>query len=322
MLAVTLVAPNPGDPLSATRIGECDEPDAPAGWSTVTLRAASLNHHDVWNMRGVGVDPSWLPVVLGSDGAGLDEDGNEVVIYPLLATGSDETLDPARRMISDGIDGTFAQRVAVPRENLVPKPADMSWESAAALPTAWLTAYRMLFTRGTTRPGETILVQGAGGGLATALTVLGKASGLRVWVTSRDGAKRERAVAELGADAAFESGARLPERVDAVMDCVGRASWSHSIKALKPGGRLVLAGATSGADPDPQLSRIFINQIAVMGSALGSREELRRLIAFCCATGIEPVIDSVHALADARAGIERMLAGKVFGKIVLRADGG
>jgi NADPH:quinone reductase-like Zn-dependent oxidoreductase len=324
MLAVTLESPNLKDPLAAVAVGERDEPAVPDGWTVVTLRAASLNHHDVWNMRGVGVDPSWLPVVMGSDGAGVDEDGNEVIIYPLIASAAagrgDETLDPRRRMISDGIDGTFAERVAVPRGNLIPKPASMSWETAAALPTAWLTAFRMLFGRAGLGPGDTVLVQGAGGGLSTALVQLGKAAGLRVWVTSRDAAKGERAVSELGADAWFESGARLPERVDAVMDSVGKATWSHSLKSLRPGGSLVLVGATSGADPDPDLSRIFLNNISVLGTAMGTAEELRRLVSFCDTAGIEPAVDSVHALADAREGIARMVGGEVFGKVIFRCS--
>ncbi len=214
MLALSLVTPSMKDPLGAVEIAERAAPEPPDGWTTVDLRASSLNHHDVWNMRGVGVDPSWLPVVMGSDGAGVDADGNEVIVYPLIADpdagGGDETLDPRRRMISDGIDGTFAQRIAVPRRNVVPKPAALSWESAACLGTAWLTAYRMLFGRGDLPAGSTILVQGAGGGLSTALIALGRAGGLRVWVTSRSEDKRGRAVDELGADAAFEDGARLP----------------------------------------------------------------------------------------------------------------
>src|ERR1700736_3565794 len=135
MLAVTLVNPSAEDPVGAVDVGERELPVPPEGWTTVTLRAASLNHHDVWNMRGIGVDPAWLPVVMGSDGAGVDADGSEVMVHPLIADPAagrgDETLDPRRRMISDGIDGTFAETIAVPRRNLVPKPPELSWESAA-----------------------------------------------------------------------------------------------------------------------------------------------------------------------------------------------
>jgi len=321
MLALSLVSPSMTDPLSAVEIAERPEPEPRDGWTTVDLRAASLNHHDVWNMRGVGVDPAWLPVVLGSDGAGVDADGNDVIVYPLIADpdagGGDETLDPRRRMISDGIDGTFAHRIAVPRRNVIPKPAGLSWEAAACLPTAWLTAYRMLFGRGDLPAGATILVQGAGGGLATALIALGRAGGLRVWVTSRSEDKRRRAL-ELGAHEAFEAGARLPERVDAVMDSVGQATFKHSLRALRPGGMLVTVGATSGTAVDPELSRVFLNQIRIQGVAMGTREELRRLAALCASAGLEPAVDSVFDLADAREGIRRMVDGEVFGKVVFR----
>ena len=321
MQALTLSAPSFKAPLSAIALVERDSPVVPDGWTTVDVRAASLNHHDVWNMRGVGVDKSWLPVVMGSDGAGVDADGNEVIIYPLLADpdagGGDETLDPGRRMLSDGIDGTFAERIAVPRRNLVPKPAGLSWEAAACLPTAWLTAYRMLFGRGDLPAGSTILVQGAGGGLSTALIALGRAGGLRVWVTSRSEAKRERAL-QLGADAVFEDGARLPERVDAVMDSVGQATFRHSLRSLKPGGLLIVVGATSGAEVDPELTRVFLNQIRIIGVAMGTRDELRRLAVLCASAGIEPTVDCTFDLADAGEGIRRMVDGELFGKVVLR----
>jgi NADPH:quinone reductase-like Zn-dependent oxidoreductase len=320
MRAVILTSPSADDPVSAVQVGEREAPTPPDGWTTVTLKAASLNHHDVWNMRGVGVDPSWLPVVLGSDGAGVDADGNEVIIHPLIADpdagGGDETLDPRRRMISDGIDGTFAEVIAVPRRNLVPKPAELSWEAAACLSTAWLTAYRMLFGRGDLPAGSTILVQGAGGGVATALIALGRAAGLRVWVTSRDPEKRRRAVEELGAHAAFESGARLPERVDAAMDSAGQATFKHSLRSLRPGGTLVSIGATTGAAVDPELTRLFLNQIRIQGVAMGTVDELRRLAQMCAVAGIAPTIDSTHALGDARDGIRRMVDGELFGKVV------
>ena len=321
MLAVTLTAPSPDDPLSAVSVGERAEPSPPDGWTTVRLRTASLNHHDVWNMRGLGVDPSWLPCVLGSDGAGVDADGNEVLIHPLIADPGagrgDETLDPRRRMISDGLDGTFAESVVVPRRNLVTKPAGLSWEAAACLPTAWLTAYRALFGRGDLPPGSTVLVQGAGGGVSTAVIALGRAAGLRVWVTSRSEDKRSRAVG-LGADAAFADGERLPERVDAVIDSVGQATWGHSLRALRPGGTLVTLGATSGGAVDPQLSRVFLNQIRIQGVAMGTVDELRRLAVMCAQAGIAPAIDSEFALADAKEGIARMVEGRLFGKVLLR----
>jgi D-arabinose 1-dehydrogenase-like Zn-dependent alcohol dehydrogenase len=191
----------------------------------------------------------------------------------------------------------------------VPKPADLSWEEAACVPTAWLTAYRMLFTQAGLRPGDTVLVQGAGGGVATALIRLGSAAGLRVWATSRDEAKQARAL-ELGAEQVFPSGARLPHRVDAVMDSVGAATWSHSLKALRPGGTVVICGATSGPNPAAtELNRIFYLQLRVVGSAMGTRGELEQLLSLCELTGVRPVIDTVLPLEQARDGFARMEAG-------------
>ena len=224
MLAVTCVSQSATDPLSGLEVGERPEPQVPDGWTTVRLRTTALNHHDLFSLRGVGLPADRLPMVLGCDGAGVDADGNEVLVHAVVASPGwtgDETLDPRRSLLSEVHDGTLAEVVAVPRHNLVPKPEGLSWEHAACLPTAWLTAYRMLFTNSGVQPGGTVLVQGAAGGVATALVQLGTAAGIRMWVTSRDAAKGEQAVA-LGADRAFESGARLPERVDAVMETVGR----------------------------------------------------------------------------------------------------
>jgi NADPH:quinone reductase-like Zn-dependent oxidoreductase len=308
----------PDDPLSALELGERPEPEPQDGWTTVTVKAASLNHHDLWSLKGVGLPEERLPMILGCDVAGLDEDGNEVLVHSVISSPDwrgDETFDPRRAIFSERHQGTFAERVAVPRRNLVPKPPGLSFEQAACLPTAWLTAYRMLFTRGAATPGQTLLVQGAGGGVATALIVLAHAAGIRVWTTSRSEAKRERAV-QLGADQAFEPGARLPERVDAVMETVGEATWSHSVKSLKPGGTLVVSGATTGFGPPAELNRLFFLQLSVVGSTMGTRDELDRLIRFCADTGVRPVIAATHGLDDARAGFEAMLAGSLFGKIV------
>lgn len=319
MLAVTATRFDPDDPLSALEVGDRPDPTVPEGWVVVELRAAALNHHDLWSLRGVGLTEAQLPMILGCDGAGLDPEGNEVVVHAVIgdpdAGGGDETLDPRRSLLSERHPGTLAQRVAVPRRNLVPKPASMTWEEAACLPTAYLTAYRMLFTRGGLRPGDTVLVQGASGGVATALIVLARAAGLRVWATSRQESKREQALS-LGAHQAFESGARLPEKVDAVMETVGAATWSHSQKSLRPGGVLVVAGATSGNDPSADLVQVFFLQRSVIGSTMGTRDELARLIRFCDATGIRPVIDSVRPLSEALDGFARMADGELFGKVV------
>lgn len=258
-------------------------------------------------------------MILGCDAAGIDEDGNEVLVHAVIADpdagGGDETLDPRRSLLSERHPGTLAQRVAVPRRNLVPKPATLTFEEAACLPTAWLTAYRMLFTRATLHPGDTVLVQGAGGGVATALIVLARAAGLRVWATSRSQSKRERAL-ELGAHATFAPDERLPARVDAVMETVGRATWSNSVRALRPGGTIVVSGATTGDDPSADLTQVFFLQRSVVGSTMGTRTELERLVSFLDVTGARPVIDSVRPLSDARSGFEEMAAGDQIGKIV------
>ncbi len=318
MFAVYAARIDPDDPLRGLAAGEQPDPVAPDGWTTVTVRAASLNHHDLWSLRGVGLRADQLPRILGCDAAGIDEDGAEVVVHAVITDPGwrgDETLDPRRSILSERHPGTFAERVAVPRRNVVPKPEGLTFAEAACLPTAWLTAYRMLFTRGRIPPGATILVQGAGGGVATALIVLASAAGVRVWATSRSPEKREQALA-LGADLAVAPGDRLPERVDAVMETVGAATWSHSIKALKPGGTVVISGATSGSDPPAELTRLFFLQLAVVGSTMGTRDELARLLTFCAEKGIRPVIHAELPLGDAPAGFAAMLAGDVFGKIV------
>ncbi|MEV0167157.1 NADPH:quinone reductase-like Zn-dependent oxidoreductase [Nonomuraea fuscirosea] len=315
MFAVTATQTDPDNPLAGLTLGERPEPEAPEGWTTVSVRAAALNHHDVWTLKGVGIRQDRLPIVLGCDAAGVDEDGNEVIVHSVIGTGADETLDPKRTLLSEQHDGTFAERVAVPRRNLVPKPASLGFEHAACLPTAWLTAYRMLFDKAGLEPGSTVLVQGAGGGVATAVIALGRAAGYRIWATSRSESKRERA-RQLGADQVFEPGARLPERVDAVMETVGQATWDHSLKSLKPGGRIVVSGATSGAVPPADLNRVFFLQLSVVGSTMGTREQLGRLAVFLEQTGLRPEIDRVLPLAEARDGFAAMASGEIFGKIV------
>ncbi|MEU8277296.1 zinc-binding dehydrogenase [Microbispora bryophytorum] len=318
MFAVTATQTDPDDPLKGLTLGEHPEPVAvPEGWTTVTVRAAALNHHDLWTLKGVGISQERLPIVLGCDAAGVDEDGNEVIVHSVIGTpvDGDETLDPARSLLSEKYDGTFAEKVAVSRRNLVPKPAAISFEEAACLPTAWLTAYRMIFDKAGLEPGSTILVQGAGGGVATALIALGRAGGFRVWATSRSQDKRERALA-LGADRVFETGARLPERVDAVMETVGEATWKHSLSSLRPGGRIVTCGATSGMVAPTQLAQVYFLQKSIIGSTMGTREQLARLAVFLEQTGVRPAIDRVLPLAEAEEGFAAMHRGEVFGKVV------
>jgi NADPH:quinone reductase-like Zn-dependent oxidoreductase len=317
MRAVFAESINPDDPLSGLVVGELPEPQVPEGWVTVQVKAGALNHHDLWSLRGVGLGADQLPMILGCDAAGIDPDGNEVVVYSVIAdpTVADETLDARRSLLSERYPGTLADLVAVPRRNLVPKPAGMSWTDAACLPTAWLTAYRMLTTRGRLPEGGSVLVQGAGGGVATAAVVLAHALGARVYATSRDAAKRDR-VAALGATA-LAPGDRLPERVDVVIETVGAATMDHSIKSTKPGGRIVVSGSTSGHLATVDLRRIFFLQQEIVGSTMGTRDELTGLLALMAAKKISPVVDHVYPFAQAREAFEQLNTGDVFGKIVL-----
>lgn len=319
MLAAYASAMNASDPLEGLTVGDRPEPEARDGWTKVTVKAASLNHHDLWSLRGVGLRPEQLPMILGGDAAGIDEEGNEVVVHSVICSPDwtgDETLDPKRSLLSERYDGTLAEQVLVPRRNLVPKPASLSFEEAACLPTAWLTAYRMLFGKLQLAPGATVLIQGAGGGVSTASIALAKAAGLRVWVTSRTAEKRQLALS-IGADEAFESGARLPDRVDGVIDNVGEATWSHSLKSLKPGGAVVTCGATSGPNPPSDLNRVFFLQLQVLGSTMGTRDELTQLLSLLDTTGLRPQIDSVKPLSEARQGLELLQTEQVQGKVVL-----
>ena len=321
MLAAYAAGADPADPLSALRVGHIDPPEVPADWVQVNVRAAALNRHDVWSLRGVGLAAERLPMILGCDAAGVTDDGREVIIYAVINdpdfVGSDATYDPARSLLSERYPGVFCNQVRVPPANLVDKPPELSFAEAACLPTAWLTAYRMLFTQSGALPGDTVLIQGAGGGVATALILLARAAGLRVWVTSRDEARRARAV-DLGAHQAFPSGARLPERVDAVLESVGAATWSHSINVLKPGGTVVICGATSGDNPaKAELTKIFFKPLRVIGSTMGTRAELISLTRMLITTGVRPLIDCTLPLADAAAGFAAMINGDVFGKIVV-----
>jgi NADPH:quinone reductase-like Zn-dependent oxidoreductase len=318
MLAAFVSAPSPDDPLSVLEVGDRTEPEAPEGWTTVTVKAAALNHHDLFSLRGVGLPAERMPMTLGCDAAGVDADGTEVVVHAVISSpgwDGDETLDPKRSLLSERYQGTLAERVVVPARNVVPKPASLSFAEAACLPTAWLTAYRMLFVRSGLQPGQTVLVQGASGGVATALVQLGSAAGYRMWVTGRSEEKRTAALA-LGAEQAFEPGARLPERVDGVMESVGKETWAHSMRALKPGGVVVTCGATTGFDPSAELNRVFFTQLSVLGSTMGTREELGQLLRMLEVTGVRPQIDVELPLSQAHEGFARMLEGRTAGKIV------
>jgi NADPH:quinone reductase-like Zn-dependent oxidoreductase len=320
MFAVYAAGVDREDPLSMLAVGEIEEPLTPDDWVSVEVRAASLNHHDIWALKGQALKADQVPMILGTDAAGTTADGREVIIHAVIGDtdpgDGDETLDPRRSLLSERYPGAIAERVRVPAHNLVDKPSWLTFEEAACLPTAYLTAYRMIASMSGTAPGDTILVQGAGGGVATALIVLGKALGRTVWVTSRDPEKRAWAL-ELGADAAFESGERLPGKVDAVMETVGAATWDHSLRSLRPGGRVVVSGATSGPNPPADLNRVFFLQLSIVGSTMGTIGEFRDMLDLLGRTGVRPVIDSVLPMDRAAQAFAAMAAGDVHGKLIL-----
>jgi NADPH:quinone reductase-like Zn-dependent oxidoreductase len=294
MFAVYAEEPNPDAPLDSLRVGDRPEPEVPDGWVPVTVSAASLNMHDLWTLRGVGIKPDRFPMILGCDGAGTLADGSEVVLHSIIgdpAWRGDETLDPKRTLLTEKHQGSFADTVVVPARNAVPKPEGLTAVQAAVMGTAWLTAYRMLFVKSGLRPGQTMLVQGASGGVSTALVQLGRAAGMRVWVTGRT--EEKRALAErLGAHATFPTGERLPARVDGVFETVGDATWSHSMQ------------------------RLFFLQLRVVGSTMGTREELADLLAFVANAGIAPEIGLELPMERAEEGLRAMLEGDTAGKIV------
>lgn len=310
------------DPLAGLEVGEVPDAAPPAehpDWVVVDVRAAALNQHDLWSLRGVGLRESQLPMVLGCDSAGTTPEGREVLVHAVVGSlplkGVPADVEE-RSILSERYPGTLAEKVAVPAENLLDKPDWLSWEEAACLPTAWLTAYRAVFVEGGAEPGDVLLVQGAGGGVATAATVLGVAAGLEVHVTSRSAERRARAES-LGATA-HEPGSRLPRRADVVLESVGRATWEHSVGSVRAGGTIVVVGATTG-DPDRLgTPRLFFHELRVVGVTMGSVEHLRELLDLLERTGARPVVDRVLPLAEARAAFERLDRGEQFGKVVLR----
>jgi NADPH:quinone reductase-like Zn-dependent oxidoreductase len=257
-------------------------------------------------------------MILGCEAAGVDENGQEVIVHGMICAPEwrhEPMRDPRHSVLSENHPGTFAELVAVPGYALFPKPPEFSYSECACLTGTWLTAYRMLFNKSGLRPGDTVLVQGAGGGVSTALIRLAHAAGIRVWVTSRTEAKRAAALA-LGADAAFPAGAPLPAPVDGVMESVGKATWAHSLRAARPGGTIVVTGATTGADPPAHLTRVFWQELRIVGSTSGTMDELRRLIEFMRVHRLRPDIAAEMRFADAKEGFRLLAAGDLIGKIV------
>lgn len=354
MTAVYATHTSPADPLTALAVGRVPVPAVPDGWVLVRLRAASLNMHDVWTLRGLVHPRVTFPHTLGLDGVGVlatssssGEQEKLVGIYGLLSDDDDfrgdETQDPARHFLSDFVSGTLATFVAIPRRNAVPLPLGMTATTAAALGAAWLTAYRMIFTQAASvlSPGRLVLVQGSSGGVASALIQLAAAAGFRVWATGRTPEKR-RIASELGAEKVFEPGFEVPEgeRPDAVFDTAGAATWSHSIASVRVGGVVVACGFHSKVGKDMHeregegegeggvqwgnvgevsmnLMRCIADQIQIKGVYAGTLEDYRNLLAFVHSKGIMPRIAKVLPLENAAEGLRDMYKGTTSGKIVI-----
>jgi NADPH:quinone reductase-like Zn-dependent oxidoreductase len=321
MFAVYAARPNLDNPLASLVVGERPEPRVPQGWVRVKVSHASLNRHDLFTLRGITAqeDPISFPMILGTDGAGTLEDGTPIVLYPVMGTADwrdDETLDPGWHIFSERVPGTFADYVAVPRRNAIPLPAGLSALDASVLGTAWLTAYRTLFTKTSLAPGETLLVQGASGGLSTALIQLGRAAGFEVWVTSRTA--KGRALAErLGAHRTFDANERLPRTVQAVVDHIGPASWEHSMASVARGGTVVITGGTTGLNVTLPLLPMLSEQLTVRGSIMGTLQDMKNLLSFLVGTGIKPEIGQTLPMDRAEEAFRAMWNGETHGKTVL-----
>lgn len=345
MLAVYAARVGGDDPLANLEVGDLPPPQPRPGWATVRVAAASLNHHDLWTLRGVSSAPVTPPQILGCDAAGTvlayggdapagaPAPGSRVVVYPIATCGRcvaclrDDPLGCRQfRMLSESpLAGGFAEQVEIPAANLVPLPDQVGFPEAACLPTAYLTAYRALFTRAQLRPGMSVLVQGASGGVATACILLAGLAGVTVFATSRDEAKRQFAV-DLGAEAAYPLEPRTARSiigatggvgVDAVVDSVGEPTWNLSLRAVRPGGVVVVPGSTGGSNPPAQLNRVFFRSITIAGTTMGTRGELQRLVDLCATGALRPLIGSSHRLAEAPAAFAEMARGELRGKIVL-----
>ena len=321
MFAVYCDTPHIDDPMAGLVIGDQPEPQIPEGWVRVKVTHASLNRHDIFTLRGITAHPEGIrfPMILGNDGAGTLDDGTPVVLYPVISEGDwcgDETMNPSWHILGEFVPGTFADYIAVPRRNAVPLPPGICARDASVLGTAWLTAYRALFTKSGLRPGDTLLVQGASGGMSTALIQLGRAAGFEVWVTSRNAAGRGLAE-RLGAHKTFGFNAPLPGKVRAVVDSVGSLTFAHSLNAVARGGTVVLTGGTSGMDAALPLLSVIAGQLTVCGTIMGTRQDLEAMVSFIINAGIKPEIGRLLPMEAARDAFQEMVDGNISGKTVL-----
>jgi NADPH:quinone reductase-like Zn-dependent oxidoreductase len=328
------------------RLGERPMPPADQGNVLVRVKAATLNRVDLYMRNsGAGITHT-LPQIMGVDGAGVIEQvddartglkaGQEVVLYPLVSCGhcefcrrGESVLCTSARTLGEHRDGTLADYIRVPAGNVFPKPATLDFTEAAALGVNYLTAWRMLFTKARVQPWETVLIIGVGGGVSLAALQLARLAGCRTLVTSRDDGKLRRAAA-LGADhtingatsdiAAEVKAATGGRGVDVVIENVGTAVWSSVLKSVVRGGRIVTCGATSGDQPPADLRRVFIRQIQILGSTLGTPDEFRHLLGFVERAGLHPVIHARYGLADIHAALDELEAGRQFGKVAVQVD--
>ena len=330
--------------LDKVMIGELAKPSIGPADVLVRIKAAALNHLDIFVREGAnGIRPP-LPHIFGSDGAGIVEKvgesvtsvspGDEVVINPGVSCGQCEfcrkgeaSLCVSFHLIGEHIDGTFAEFCKAPAVNVFPRPSRLSWEESAAFPLTFLTAWRMLVSKARIKTGEWILIVGIGGGVAVACLQMAKRLGLKTIVTSGSEEKLAHAL-NLGADHAINHSSSDFSRearritgkrgVDVVFDSVGLATWRKSITALAKGGRLVTCGATTGPNPETDIARIFWNQLTVYGSTMGTPSEFGEMLhLFRDAVGFKPVIDTVFNLDDTVEAQRKMEDKKQFGKIVL-----
>lgn len=324
----------PGGP-EQLRYEEVPTPTPGPGEILVQLKAAALNHRDVWIRMGMQMADG-LPLIPGSDGAGLVAEigpgaghlkvGDAVVINPSLNWGDREDRPSSDFKILGGPDpGTYAEFVVVSAENVFPKPSPLSMEEAAAMPLASLTAWRAVITRGQVRPGDRVVILGIGGGVATFALQIARAAGAMVIATSSAQAKLQRA-RELGADVAINYTSEDWEKIvlkrtgggaDVIIDSAGKETWGKALRALRPGGRLVAFGGTTGRATEVDIRHVYWNQISILGTAMGSPREFAAMLQLYEAGRLKPVVDSVFPLRDAPAAHRRMDAGQQFGKIVL-----
>lgn len=320
---------------SGVRVREIPRTEPTEGMVAVTIRAASINHLDLWLAAGAqGITP---PRVIAADGAGVVhasadprwKPGDEVVIYPVVCDWEcewcrrgDQVRCPRFGVVGEHSDGTACELFHVTGRNLYAKPADLTWEEAAAFPLTFLTAWRMLTTRGRLQPGEKVLVVGAGGGVSVAAILLARHLGARVFATSRSPSKQKRAL-ELGAEAAFDSSAfSKPVReasdggVDVVVESVGPATLNESMRSVAPAGRIVICGSTTGVRAEIGMPRLFWGQLDMLGSTMGNAGEFEAVLD-AVAKGVRPVVDEVYALDDVQAALRRLDSAEQFGKVVI-----